>query len=165
MEMKEMLKSKIVKQSYANDTISNITKEEAEKIIKDNKIKKTIALNLKEGDILVAHYIGNSIVKIKKVDIIVTKISKNNRYVVINGDYTLHMYCDVYILDYSQQLKTISVTETAKELKLSRNRVYQLIHAGVIDIHNGKPTVDSVNKYKEYRRPAGRPEGTFKKHS
>lgn len=56
----------------------------------------------------------------------------------------------------------MSVKEAAKYLGISTARVYQLIATGKIEISNGMPTRESVERY-YHTRKNGRPVGSFKK--
>jgi len=63
---------------------------------------------------------------------------------------------------YNPRTPCLSVKDAAELLELSRNRIYQLIKEGKIQLFNGRPTYHSVVNYRTSRRKAGRPEGTFK---
>lgn len=82
-------------------------------------------------------------------------IISNDRFVNENDDVC-------YFKDYFKIIETMSVTEAAAELELSRNRIYQLIHEKKIELYNGRPMKESIEAYKKNRKPAGRPEGTIK---
>jgi len=60
-------------------------------------------------------------------------------------------------------MTTMSVAKAAELLRVTRSRVYQLIHLQKISLYQGRPTIVSVEAYKDSRLPKGRPEGTFKK--
>ena len=81
----------------------------------------------------------------------------------------LHYPLDIYINErwevcipykYFEHIKTVTPTEAAEILGVSRQRIAQIISDNVIDSHivNGSPVLllDDVMEYKENRQP-GRP--------
>ena len=59
--------------------------------------------------------------------------------------------------------KLITAKEAMHILSCSRSRVSQLCKAGVLVVKENGITLESVNRYKTERKPAGRPLGSYKK--